>query len=102
MAEAKKQKKSPGRPRKGGKKKQAANKTDKREDNIVTTQVRCPNCGEDTSILCVQTWFGGKKRYLCYSETCKNSGKRIGKGRYFILMPDGSRPKGARSPAYEV
>lgn len=64
-----------------------------REATIVTTlkkgEVACPRCGETTSIQLAHAYYKGKKRYACWSETCKNHGPAIGRPRFFVVMPDG-------------
>ncbi len=63
-----------------------------RETTIVTNELRCPHCGEDTAIVLEHSYFGGRKRYRCWSETCKAHGKVKGRGRPFLIMADGTRP----------
>ena len=59
----------------------------KRDVTVATTMDSCPRCGESVSIQLVHSYFGGKKLYRCWSETCKSDGVRPGKGRQFVVMP---------------
>lgn len=68
-----------------GKKKREATIVTRKKDGVVT----CPHCGETTSIQLAHSYFGGKKRYACWSEQCKAHGKTPGRPRFFVIMPDG-------------
>lgn len=58
----------------------------RREAVIVARADRCPRCGEENQIMLRHSYYGGKRRYLCVSERCKQS-SITGKGRQFVVMP---------------
>jgi transcription elongation factor Elf1 len=84
-------KRGPGRPRKNG----TQPKKKRREECIVTRpdengNIKCPRCGDDQSLDLKRVSTAGVKYYFCWSETCKNSGVRKGRGRSFVIRSDKS------------
>ena len=75
------------------KRKTSKPKKRKREPAIVSrskkSAVSCPRCGETESIILTHSYYGGKKSYRCFSEDCKKNGAQQGKGRPFVILPDG-------------
>lgn len=92
MAKKTRTNRGPGRPRKVGK---SPVKKKRREPSIVVKatagKLTCPRCGSSESIDLKRKSTAGVGYYFCWSEECKSSGVRPGRGRSFVVRSDGKK-----------